>query len=310
MSAEGGGSIRGRTFGQALNELRRGRGLSVDEFAHQVGIPRTAVSLLEAGAQSPGPMTVDRLVQYFQLSGGEASAFRSLAGQPSVRESVTPDSDRMDRAVAPASATPQRIAFDSAIAAAAIAVLWASFDFAQGLPAVVLCGIGLLCLGCIALIGHTTGRVQRLAIVTFVCLIPVAVGILYWATATGPSSSSSRPTSDPDSSPISVAPSGPSTPRTTTDKPTSRDAALGDVITLYAGSLVIEVRTVGPTRATLLFSASGPQCRSVVGITEKVIVADADRQHWYEIRLAKIVYPKIVLTVTRGAGVVEDPNCT
>ena len=315
MSTEGGGATRWRTFGQALHELRLRRSLSIDELAHSVGIPRTAVAQLEGGEELPGPMTLDLLIRELQPRAEEADLFRSLATARSVASADAPGSAEVDGPDAPAVPRPKRVAFDAAIAAAAIALLWGTFDFAHGVPAVVLCVVGLICLGCVAVTNHATGRLQRSAIVAFLCSIPFAIGALYWATNSQqpsgtPAPSSARSTVTAQSTPASTTPSTnrPAT-HSAIEKPTSYELEFGSSVTLYGGGLVVGVPDGYPTYVTLVLSTPGPECQTLARLAEKVIFADPARNRWYEIRLTKIDYPKVLLTVARGTGVVDNQNC-
>lgn len=61
-------------FGQVLREAREATGLSQENFAHEVGMDRTTISLLERGKQSPTIETVWRLCEHLNVAPSELLA--------------------------------------------------------------------------------------------------------------------------------------------------------------------------------------------------------------------------------------------
>ena len=61
-------------FGQVLREAREATGLSQENFAHEVGLDRTTISLLERGKQSPTVETVWRLCEHLGVTPSELLA--------------------------------------------------------------------------------------------------------------------------------------------------------------------------------------------------------------------------------------------
>lgn len=59
-------------FGQTLRELRKENGLSQEELAHESGLDRTFISLLERGKRQPSLGTIISIASVLNLT---ASAF-------------------------------------------------------------------------------------------------------------------------------------------------------------------------------------------------------------------------------------------
>jgi transcriptional regulator with XRE-family HTH domain len=57
-----------KKFGMVLKKLRATKGLSQEEFAHNVGLHRTYISQLERGLKSPSLRTMDKLCDELGVS--------------------------------------------------------------------------------------------------------------------------------------------------------------------------------------------------------------------------------------------------
>lgn len=55
-------------FGQVLKELRKEKGLSQEELAHESGLDRTFISLLERGKRQPSLGTIISIANILELS--------------------------------------------------------------------------------------------------------------------------------------------------------------------------------------------------------------------------------------------------
>lgn len=58
-------------FGQTLRELRKEKGLSQEELAHESGLDRTFISLLERGKRQPSLGTIISIANALTLSASE-----------------------------------------------------------------------------------------------------------------------------------------------------------------------------------------------------------------------------------------------
>jgi len=76
-----------RQLGQRLRALRQRRGLSLTQAAAQVGISRSALSLVERTSQGVGPATMRELARVYGLTLTELLAPLGGAGAPVVRAS-------------------------------------------------------------------------------------------------------------------------------------------------------------------------------------------------------------------------------
>lgn len=54
-------------FGQVLKELRKEKGLSQEELAHESGLDRTFISLLERGKRQPSLGTIINIASVLKL---------------------------------------------------------------------------------------------------------------------------------------------------------------------------------------------------------------------------------------------------
>ena len=83
---------------ERLKEAREYRGLSQEEVARHLGVPRSAISLIESGSRRVSAPEFSRLAKLYQIS------MESLAGQE--QETSEPESVRLvARAAAKLSAT-------------------------------------------------------------------------------------------------------------------------------------------------------------------------------------------------------------
>jgi len=55
-------------FGQVLKELRKEKGLSQEELAHESGLDRTFISLLERGKRQPSLGTIISIANVLELT--------------------------------------------------------------------------------------------------------------------------------------------------------------------------------------------------------------------------------------------------
>jgi transcriptional regulator with XRE-family HTH domain len=60
-----------RAFGEALREIRKEKAVSQEQLAHESGLDRTYVSLVERGAQSPTIRTVVKLANVLGVKPSE-----------------------------------------------------------------------------------------------------------------------------------------------------------------------------------------------------------------------------------------------
>lgn len=58
-------------FGQVLKELRKEKGLSQEELAHESGLDRTFISLLERGKRQPSLGTIISIANVLELTASE-----------------------------------------------------------------------------------------------------------------------------------------------------------------------------------------------------------------------------------------------
>lgn len=79
------GAGTGRQLGQRLRALRHRRGLSLAQAAAQVGISRSALSLVERTSQGVGPATMRELARVYGLTLTELLAPLGGTGSPVVR---------------------------------------------------------------------------------------------------------------------------------------------------------------------------------------------------------------------------------
>lgn len=84
ITGSGGGAAR--QFGQRLRALRQRRGLSLTQAAAQVGISRSALSLVERTSQGVGPATMRNIARVYGLTLTELLAPLGGTGAPVVRE--------------------------------------------------------------------------------------------------------------------------------------------------------------------------------------------------------------------------------
>ena len=86
---------------ERLKEAREYRGFSQEEVARHLGVPRSAISLIESGSRRVSAAELSRLAKLFQTT------MESLAGHD--HEAPEPDSVRMvTRATAGLSATDRK----------------------------------------------------------------------------------------------------------------------------------------------------------------------------------------------------------
>lgn len=58
----------GRAFGQLLKQLREDKGLTQESLAHDCGLDRTFISLLERGLRQPSLTTIFLLAHTLEMS--------------------------------------------------------------------------------------------------------------------------------------------------------------------------------------------------------------------------------------------------
>ncbi|UCF93836.1 MAG: helix-turn-helix transcriptional regulator [Desulfobacterales bacterium] len=58
-------------FGEKLKNLRTARNLTVKEVCRKVGIPQSRLNELEWGVRIPTSGQIERLEQFYEVSGGE-----------------------------------------------------------------------------------------------------------------------------------------------------------------------------------------------------------------------------------------------
>jgi transcriptional regulator with XRE-family HTH domain len=79
------GAVKMNEFGQKLQSLRTGRGLTMKELCGMVGIPQSRLSELERGVRIPTSGQIERLENFYEIDAGGLAA---LAQSPGKNESV------------------------------------------------------------------------------------------------------------------------------------------------------------------------------------------------------------------------------
>ena len=64
-----------KKFGTVLKELRTKKGLSQEEFAHNIGLHRTYISQLERGLKSPSLQTLEKTSNELGLTLAQLMAY-------------------------------------------------------------------------------------------------------------------------------------------------------------------------------------------------------------------------------------------
>ncbi|WP_133787347.1 helix-turn-helix transcriptional regulator [Kribbella sp. VKM Ac-2571] len=294
---------RSSQFGEALKADRLRAGLSPEDLAERTHMPISVVYELQ-GKLPPESENIEKLATALAARGG-AQAGSAEGPIPEQLENDAPHEMKVSGNGKPV--------WDVAGALAAIALVVAVFQVAKGLPGLLLSATCLTALILALAAGHRPVAWQRSIAKAGFFIFLVASVVLFVVTGStdAQTSSSAVSSSTQPPTPTPLAPSSSSTTSRTIATPTSWEPAEpprryaireGSSVSLFGGALVVGVTYVFDGWAALTLSTRGPECQPNLEPGRKALIADPDRNRWYEVRLTTLDGKQVTVSVEWGAG--------